>query len=381
VRPRASGARRRAGVTRAGPPGSAEGDGNSPPSPAVADVENDQQPVEDSSNSRFDGEFVADWSICDWGVDTVSYAFRPSDPSAIAAFMGQPHRRFTSRERGSSYWATQLVGGVMLGAFPSHGLLVAEGRLAPMLSGDPDDAQLAPPSALALGAQRAREAFAKCGVSLDCEAVVRRLDLAADIHFDSREHGLLFLQSMDGIHLPRHTQRRDTARQTGRVTSLAWLAGSHIALRLYDAGLHHGTDAAGARVRLERQVRYAKRDQRTPGQFTRDLSEAYLGPLSKLIAASPKIVAMSPRAAEHALVKRHTDGELSLAVTERLLGTIRVCELGIDESVWRGPDTRARRLRDMRKAGLFIRPASSDEPAFTDVRPLLSALGEAWRAR
>jgi hypothetical protein len=317
--------------------------------------------------------------VDDHGVDTVSYAFRPHDPSALDDFLAQPRRRFTRRERGSSYWATQLVGGVKLGAYPSHGLLVAEGRLAPMLSRDEHDTRLAAPDGLAVGAQRVREAFSTLGVSLDCDAVVRRLDLAAEIRFEHPADGLRFLAAMSQVDLPRYDQQRETARQTGRVTSIAWVSGGGITLRLYDAGLCHATDAPGVRLRLERQVRYQKPQQRLPGHFEDDLSALYLGPLAGLIDAARSIAVLTPRAAERALIDRYLAGDKSLAITERLLGAIRIRDLRVDETVWSDPDTRARRLRELRNEGLLLRDTAPSQAVALDVRPPLAALREVWR--
>ena len=231
-----------------------------------------------------------------------------------------------------------------------------------------------------LGAYRASEAFSTLGISLDCEPVVRRLDLAAEIRFEHPADGQLFLRALDGVHLALHEQRRETSRQTGHVASLAWHSGGKVVLRAYDAGLHHGTDAPGVRVRLERQVRYAKPAQQPPERFRLiDLSALYLGPLHKLITAAPSIAVMAPRAAEYELVERYLRGAISLAVMERLIGVIRLRELGLDRTVWRDSDTRARRLRDIREAGIFLDAAPLNAAATPDMLPLLVALGEAWR--
>jgi hypothetical protein len=309
----------------------------------------------------------------------VSYGFRPAERAALDAFAALPTRTISRRERGSSLWATQVVGGTQLGAFSGPGLLVAEGRLAPMLSGRKQDTQLAAPYGLDVGAECAREAFAMLGISLDCPVVVRRLDLAAELRFEDPGDGLRFLAAMAAIHLPRHHQRLERARQTGRPTSVAWLSGRNVALRVYDAGLRHDTGAPGIRVRLERQLRYRKRNERTPNHFPRDLSTLYLGPLERLIDAAPNISVLTAREAERALIDRYLAGQPSLAVTERLLGVIRIRELQQEEVVWHDPDTRAGRLREMRNEGIYLDDSPHSAPAIADVRPLLQALGAAWQ--
>lgn len=147
---RSRGTRRTAQASRDGPSDQSEGDPESGSSP---------------SNSRKDKGFFDAWSIADHGIDTVSYAWRPGT-QALSAMAAVPSQRLSRRERGESRWATQLVNGIKLGAFPSHGLLVAEGRLAPMLSGDPKDSRLASPGLLVEGASCARRAFERLGVDV-----------------------------------------------------------------------------------------------------------------------------------------------------------------------------------------------------------------------
>jgi hypothetical protein len=379
ARPGACGARRRSGASRAGPSDNAEGDGEGPPSPAPVDVGSRSDGGARPSNSPGGEEILAGCEVGPRGVDTVFYAFRPGDRRSLERFLELPHRRMTRRERGASGWATQRVGGVKMGAYAAHGLLVAAGRLASILSGDLTDSRLGDPDGLILGAQRARETFATLDVAIDCPAVISRLDLAAEVRFGRPADGLRFLAAMTHVDLPRHD--RHSARQTGHDTSIAWETARGITLRLYDAGLRHRTDPPGVRIRLERQVRYDKSAQRALEDLTTDLSTLYLGPLRRLIDASASITVSAPAVAEQALIDAYLAGERSLAITERLLGAVFIRKSRLEDELWSDSSTRAGRLRELRTAGIHLDDThDEDDPtAAVNVRPLLEALAELWR--
>jgi hypothetical protein len=369
-------ARRSASPSRDGPSDESGGDGDGPPLPACPDVADHQARPEGSSNSQHGEGFFGGWSIGECGVDTVSYAWRPDDRAALEAFASLPTRNLSRRERGSSMWATQVVDGVQVGAFPGHGLLVTEGRLAPMLSGNERDTRLASPDSLALGARRAREVFAKLGIALGAEPVLRRLDLAGEIRFEHPADGLLFMRTVGGLQLAGHDQGRNASRRQTRAVS--WSRGRNIALRLYDAGDHHGTDPPGARLRLERQVRNRKARQQPAEAFTRAvLADLYVAPMRAVIDAAPVMRVLPPRAAELHLVELSRRGDISLAVAERQLGVIRLLELGLDGSLW-DAETASRRHRELRGNGVAV-GESSDGGAGVDVCAVLVALTHAWR--
>ena len=328
------------------------------------------------SNSRAGRGFFGGWSVGAFGIDTVSYAFRPTSPEPLRAFSALPSRRLTRRERGDSRWATQVVNGVKIGAFPTYGLLVTEGRLSPMLSGDLEDRSLASPASLVAGGERAREAFAHLGVEIDERPVMRRIDLAAELRFDDPADGLLVLRAFEDVRLPPLAQNRRKSPNANTET-VAWESGGRIVLRLYDAGDHHGTDAPGFRLRLERQSHPRKVDQQPPESFAlQDLSALFLGRLAALTLAMPTIQALPPRQAEIQIFEQARDAGLSLAKAERRLGMIRVSELGQALPLWgsKAPD----RNREMRNAGILLdHSALRVEP--WDLRPLLEAVASPWR--
>jgi hypothetical protein len=310
----------------------------------------------------------------DAGIDTVSYAFRPTTSEPLRAFAALPTRRLSRRERGESRWATHRINGVKVGAFPAHGLLVTEGRLAPVLSGDVDDHSLASAGSLVEGGERVRAALASVGVSITDRPVMRRIDLATDLRFEDAADGAQVLRAFAGVHMPRHRQDRRTTAGTNTGT-VSWLADHRIVLRIYDAGEHHGTDAPGVRLRFERQWHPRKAGQQTPESvLARDLGALFLGPFRKLMRATPTVLSLSPRAAELRIIEQ-AQRDKRFAVAERRIGMVRVFELGQDTALW--GSKAADRRREMRDLGIVIDERASATP--WDLRPLLDALASPWR--
>jgi hypothetical protein len=366
--------RRAAGASRDGPSDPPEGDGEPPPpylSQGAPRVE--RKPL----SSSHDGEgFFGRWSATDHGIDTVSFALRPVSEAALRAFRERPTQRLTRRERGESFWLTQVVDGIRFGVWPQHRLIVAEGRLAPMLSGEPSDMRLAAPESLPLAAERTLAALASVGVEVDAEAVVRRLDPAAEVRFDDPADGLVALDAVGGLQLPGREQSRRASPQQTR--SVSWSPGRNVSYRFYDAGDFHGTDPPGVRLRLERQVRYAKSAQRPVTFFTREAVAAlYVGPLRGVVRDAPRLHLLGPSDAERYLIQQVREGRLSAAVAERLIGMVRLIALRVGPSIW-SRDTHTRRNRELRDGGVALRAASENGAVGLSVPELLAALAAVW---
>jgi hypothetical protein len=246
-----------------------------------------------------------------------------------------------------------------------------------MLSGDPDDTALAPPDALALGAERARGALASLGVMVESEPVVRRLDLAAEIRFAQAADGLLFSRAFGSLQLPGLEQNRRSSRQQTR--SVTWSPAHGITLRLYDAGEWHATDEPGVRLRLERQLRLRKAKQAPPDSFSpTSIADLYLAPLARIIQSAPSIRILSPRAAELLIVEKGRCGELRACVAERLIGVVRISELCADALLY-DRATASRRRSELRSYGVMLDFDGDDDLRNLDVREVLAALDARWR--
>jgi hypothetical protein len=323
------------------------------------------------------------------GVDTVSYALRPRTNDAADEIASLARRReVTHRETGEvlsmrpgpagSVMVGQPVEGMRLGVFPGVGMLFAEGRLGAMLARSPDDHSLAEPARLAAGSLRVLEALDGLGLDL-CEstAAVRRLDLAAELRFDRPADGLAFLRAMGALDVPRY--KRDVWLEGSRVETVYWRTPKRgvVVGRLYDKGVEAKTDPPGARLRLERQLRYAKSKQRTPAALsTSDLAAIYRGNFEALMRGSSDVIATGLNGAQKALLDLVETGDLTPRKAERMLGTLVLLER-FGRSWYEKRYTAARRERELRELGILIDP-DRDEPEPVPVGDLLEALVESF---
>jgi hypothetical protein len=137
------------------------------------------------------------------GVDSVSYAFRPSGPEVDDLIAALRTRGGRPGPAGSIVLNDRGEGDARVIVFP--GVVAVEGRLQALLTGDEDDHGLAHPAGLPDGAERARAAIAGLlGADLGLgPSELRRLDLAGELQFDDGRDGLALLDAMAGLYAPR----------------------------------------------------------------------------------------------------------------------------------------------------------------------------------
>ena len=124
---------------------------------------------------------------------------------------------------------------------------------------------------------------------------------------------------------------------------------------------------------------WRKQDQRSPEAFTeRSLAEDYLGPLNKLIHAAPTMRVLPPRAAERHILDLASGKKISLAVMERLMGMVRVIELGQDAVLWNTAIASRRRRELLQKAGLSMDDGADEVASELDLLAVLLALAARW---
>ncbi len=320
-------------------------------------------PQNGCSNSRFHDSFCR---VAATGVDTVSYAFRPKDAAALDRVRGLWSRREAlNRTTGElirlddgprgSIIASTPIGAMRLGAFPGHGLLYAEGRLGAILAESAEDHTLAPAKSLSPGAELARRAFGDLGLEISNEtAAVRRLDLAGELHFDRPDDGLCFLRALANLDVPG--SKRDIWMQDARVETIYYRTPKRgqVRLRCYDKGVESGSHEPGARIRLERQVRYAKAQQQTPEAIrSGDLEKLYQGRLAAWTDATTDVVATDLNGAQQAVLERLAADQVTPRVAERLLGTLVLVEhFGFEW--WEKRHTAQRRKRELRELGIVL---------------------------
>ncbi len=272
------------------------------------------------------------------------------------------------------------VGAMRLGIFPGPGLVFAEGRLAAILSGTTADHALAPSEELTNGATKALEALAHIGLEFEPEPVgVRRLDLAAELRFDRPADGLCFLRAMAALEVPG--LKRDVWVNRARVETVYWRTPKKGAVRgrLYCKGTEAQTDRPGARLRLERQVRYPKSQQQTPETVSSgDLEALYRGRMEALTRGHNDVVAAGLSGAQSALLDRVAEGYVTPRRAERMIGTLALLErFGPDW--WDKRYTAQRRMRELQELGVVLDLEREDRET-VPVGELLNELVSSFKA-
>jgi hypothetical protein len=366
--------RRTRGPTRGDPSGSTEGDGEGPPPPGPSDV---AQPCRGGlTNSRSTDARCPPWSVGDAGLDTVVFGWR--DPEAAQLF------RDAARERRSVWDGPHLrladgVAGMTLGSYQRVDLVVAEARLAAILSGGRRDHRLIHPDLLADGALAATRALASVGVTANARPTVRRADLAAELCFADSSEGLAFLHVCQrGLHLGRLKQAPRYATGDARLESITWHTpkGRKTRIRLYDAGAHHGTHAPGHRFRLEVERRWAGNQPPTPSELAScDLAALFRDPLKLWLRTENPLTVETAGTTTAFLYGAVRRGELTLRRAASLnanANALAYCSDLLD------PHDRRRRVRILRDAGIAVARPGDVCATRVDIREPLLALVAAW---
>ena len=316
------------------------------------------------------------WRVSAWGVDTVSYAWRPS-PAVLSTFFDLPSLR--RGERGS-YWLKPRINGCRLGGFVGADVLVCESRLAAVLSGETSDRRLVPPAKLEEGAEKATAAWREVGIELgDTEVRLRRCDPASEIRFTDPDRGISFLWALaEGLRVPRYKLSTILSEDGTRPETIYWLTAKRGEKRgrIYDAGVRHRSDEPGRRIRYERQIRWTGKQQPLPSSVAAgDLRKLLLGPLLSAVDNARAIQVMRPTDAIHEILDLRDAGEFSSAKAERLIGTLTVLALNQQDRVW-DRRTLRERLKELEKLELSPGgPALYDD---FDLAPVLRALADEW---
>ena len=233
-------------------------------------------------------------------------------------------------------------------------LICVEGSLGAILAADYRDDQLIGPRALPAVEQSMRELAARLGIHIPkTQAIVMRVDLAADVAFASHHVAQEFLRAVIPLRVRRTHARGKFSHGTGRLESVEWSHGGGVQLRVYDRSLtlerggslaRYLPPAAGL-VRVEAQIRPRRRKRRglhhLDVDVLRDDFAARVGNLGHhLVTCGPS------RAATERLVR-----EFPILGTERLLGALEV--IGHSGSAAYPTDrVYGDRLRELHAAGL-----------------------------
>ncbi len=288
------------------------------------------------------------------GVDTVSLAWRGQGGTRLLSEI-QAAPSFKSG-RGLVL-ADTTASGARVMAWPEHGLVAIEGRLAASVDGDRGSYRLASRSDLRHCAEEAmrRQVLELLGEQPAGPAgEVRRFDLASEREFAAPNEGQAFLRAVSLL-VPAGYKRKSFVAPDGRVetTYVVTAKRGRAVARAYDKGVESGTHAPGERVRLEAQNRPTKGARMTAEQLA--MSD-WRGPFGRTVGpflGAEELTVTTTDGLVGVVAQRAASGEMSMARAERALGSAMLLrEFG------RGiyPDDRQarRRLGELRKLGVVV---------------------------
>ncbi|MBX6369893.1 MAG: hypothetical protein IRZ04_18070 [Rhodospirillales bacterium] len=279
--------------------------------------------------------------------------------------------------------------GWTFGIWRSHGSvsLWAEGRLAALADEDEDARRLAAPAELPAAVAVAVEVWREHGIELDeVPALVRRLDLTAELRLAVGSDGIAFLRALETVEVPgciANAWQRD-----GRVETIyfrsraARRGGGKVKLRVYDKGAEMAASGRpdapppGTLLRFERQMRFDAQGQLPAAVWAaRSLGPHFAEPLA---AIKEDAAVLMPGDAVDAVVARVESGELSPQIAERLLGTLLLWQrLGSSWSGW-SAKTAQRRRRELANLGISLARDADGTGISVPVGLLARAAADAW---
>lgn len=354
----------------------------------------------------FGNEFVSLPSgieISDWGVDTVSFCWRPNswklwthlerpldDGSMLQGWDEETSELLGTSEvfrgaMGSALIKNRIAGG-RWGYFPKHEMIYCEGHLASLYSGDDATSGLAPvwklDNASMLAALRASEFLHPHGL-LAWDPSIRRLDLACDLRFDDPRLGQVFLRGLSALDLPR--LKRNVWHEQGEVQTVYFRTPKRkqVRLRIYDKARESGEGDAGSWVRVEQQFRFTGKQQPEPSVLSReDLSEMWAKPLRVWEEADDFSSADVGRLQAKVIADIEA-GRITAFSGERLIGQIAMRSAGIGRAWWERQEKVhlwARRERELRDLGIALEATPNDEDGDFPLGLVLRAIRQVWRS-
>jgi hypothetical protein len=346
--------------------------------------------------------------ILDRGIDTCSIAFRPDELETIWKHLAvgeELGRRVGSEEaiiladhriqrRGGWFFeVSEPIAGARWFWWRNHRTIVCEGRLA-RIAGEVEDEDGGPATLGSLQDLRTAAVVAPYFFEhmtwpsrLPAEGGrLRRLDLAVDLGFpapcglQSSPLGLQFLTMMSCLNVPG--LQRTVWYGGSQAQTVYFRRGKVLKFRVYDKSVQSGTGPAGTHIRIERQLRWPKRDQPRPGDITAaDLERLWTGEL-KAWAEAGQTVTVGGITEVHAAILAAVDaGLLSPLAGEKLLGYTAYKAMGRGGAWWkanRQGHMAARREAELRSLGVCLAPAGHAAVAKLPIGPILNAVRDAW---
>jgi len=305
------------------------------------------------------------WALVAAGLDTVSFAFT-DDLLAIrmAKRAGEP---LTDVATGDAVLLRPVTRGVMtaapltdlgfhFGSYPHAGMVFVEGRLAPMISGDPEDRRLLPARDLAAAVAVVSERLGALLAEPSGPVRVRRADLAADVAFEQPEDGLSMLRALSVIDVPRYklvVWRRDGVQVE---TIYLRTPAGRVRARIYDkARERSSTPGSLVRAEYQHQPIGAKRPSVTDF-IEQDVGAVWERAFGHWTTSTSTLKAGTRKKHEREIVAQARSGAITGRVAERLLGTLSLTEAGSSVEVL-GERAAQRRRSELRRLGVVVEDA------------------------
>jgi hypothetical protein len=301
------------------------------------------------SNSRFD------FTFCNRsGFDTIALTWPDQGGTELLSHL-QASDATVPFARGVLA-LDRLAGGGRITAWPEHGVVKFEGRLAALVDGDAGSHRLADRGDMLRADVAARAQVAELlGAAPQGDTVaVSRYDLAAEFDFDQGDDGRTLLAAMRAV-VPAAYKAKIFQRSASAVESVTTVTARRgaVAFRAYDKGLESGTAAPGHRVRFEAQIRHKGASRREPVELARRDLRADFGRTLRSMLEAQDATVTGTSASVDVLVGKVAAGELTMARAERLIGSLEVLRrfgravYGDDLASWR-------RLAALREAGIAV---------------------------
>lgn len=314
-----------------------------------------------------------------FGVDTVSLRFHGLMGSYVAQALdvapSLPHghrgRLLADRHRSGAraLW------------FPEVGTLKVEGRLAAMVDGRSEAKRLGTRAELRelpdLAVKVARDL---AGIDADELREERhslaRLDVTGELGFEDAAEGFAFLKATAGLTPPGY-KTKTISSNTGQpetVYTITARRGRNVA-RFYDAGAHHGTEAAGRLIRYEVANQFESRAAVTPAELTVTpdaLPNLYARHLSHFADHTRSLIVTTAQDAPQQIARLIAEGALTPRQASGLAGFAAMLPYGGRHLY---PDQSARRyLRLLRRHGVVL--TGTEQEAALTIGQALDALLE-----
>ncbi len=364
-------------------------------------VSKEKQPLLTGCSQNDFVELPAGVHLAGWGVDTVSFCWRPKDWK-LWMHLGRPLEKGTllqgwderDREllgssevfpgtRGSAH-IKERFGGAHWGYFPKYELIYCEGHLASIVGGSDKTTGLAPTGKLdngsVLASLRASEFLHPHGLFGETP-YVRRLDLACDLEFDDPRQGQVFMRGLAAMDLPR--LKRNVWHEHGEIQTVYFRtpARKQVKLRAYDKSIESGTGPAGSWVRIEQQFRFSGNQQPEPSVMSdATIAAMWAKPLNAWSGADD-FLAADATALQAKVIREVEAGRVEPYKAERIIGHLAMRAAGIGRDWWKcngKPHLWSRREAELRDLGIAIDEIHVADAAGFPMGDILRAVRGLW---